>query len=72
MKRFFGLLVLFLVAGGTVYIVNQENTIPPEVEAPKDAKKNDIPAVTVIAENLEIPWDIAFLPEGGMLVTERS
>src|SRR3989344_3985841 len=36
--------------------------------AGQDSKKKDI---EVIVENLNIPWDIAFLPGGDLLVTER-
>lgn len=42
-------------------------------EAAVGIQKNQAPEgyITLVAENLEIPWEIAFLPDGRLLVTER-
>jgi glucose/arabinose dehydrogenase len=32
---------------------------------------DDLPATEVIATNLEIPWSLEFLPDGGIILTER-
>lgn len=45
----------------------------PQPSQPKPEKvESAAKTVQIIAENLDVPWDIVFLPDGDMLVTQRS
>lgn len=61
---------MIVIAGVAVYLLRGEAGPAPAVQT----EENDAApaAPEVIAEGLTVPWDIAFLPEGGMLVTERA
>ena len=59
--------LLLALGVGVYFLIPKEESQPNVVTQPVPQE-----AVSIIAENLEIPWDIAFLPDGGILVTERT
>ena len=62
-----GIVALFLWA--TDYFQRNRN-----IPIVSDLKENveDTPRLTTIAEDLEVPWDLTFLPDKDILVTERK
>ena len=57
-------LVVFI---GTIAIVNFYQSKQPKIEETTKMQEN----IKVIAENLNIPWEVVFLTDGEILITER-
>ena len=70
------ILLIFLLGFGSYFFFVKEDkspspSVPKEEKGVGSSKESEVQDITVIAEGLEIPWEVAFLPDGDYLVTER-
>lgn len=69
---FFLLTIISVLFGGKIRALDlKQLQITRQPSSVISVKPTDQPRLSVIAENLEIPWALAFLPDGGILFTER-
>lgn len=75
--KYLGVIFIFTLVGYGIYYYfsRQTSQKSPSIPEPKNGVSMDVGEetqnVAIIAENLNIPWEVAFLPNGEYLVTER-
>lgn len=68
----FFLVIILLLLGLYIYVDKFVIKLGPVEKENQPAQAENPKTTEVIATNLNIPWEIAFLPSGEMLVTERG
>src|SRR3989344_4206714 len=64
-----GVLILIFIVGGISFLRSRQANQTLVTQPLSQNTSNGIPLV--IVQDLDIPWEVAFLPSGEMLVTER-
>jgi len=66
--------VVLILAGGAAFLFKQyfTDSVPAEGPPVLPMATQEVVDLEIVLENLTIPWDIAFLPSGEMLITERE
>lgn len=73
MKVFAAVVIItaILIGGFLVFNKSKDTSVPLQTTPIPSPTPDSKPLVEVIAKNLEVPWALAFLPNGDILVTER-
>ncbi|MDQ5900679.1 MAG: hypothetical protein QG600_257, partial [Patescibacteria group bacterium] len=77
MKKIITFILLLLIILTIVFFISSPtfkrlSSQAPIVTSTPTGSSESAERLSVLAENLDTPWAIALLPEGGMLVTERK
>lgn len=69
----FGLIIVLIIGAAFVSKINDPQIEYSDSNEPTPGiEDTQLPLYEVVAGNLDTPWDIDFLPDGKMLVTERG
>lgn len=73
MNKFTFITILFaLLLIAAAFFFKGPTNPPPNTPSVAVENPQDSPQTEIIANNLEVPWALAFLPNGKLLVTERA